>query len=155
MTIFLTFLAFLFGSLICYRGFQVFQLGKKTARWPTTVGYVASANLSTTSRYGLIGQLIFQTYFPVIHYNYTVNGTEFYSEEVSPAGVIKFESYFGIPGSKRAEAFLSQFAENTKITVHYNPEQHSQALLIPKVSFWSWLPEVLAGFILIILPFIV
>ena len=145
MLILLQSLLIIFGLLLIFRAFKTFLAGRESLSWKSTTAYVINTDLGKIERYGLIGSLIFQTYLPIIRYNYTIDGVEYSSEDYSPEGDKKFDSYFGFPGPSKAKKFLADFPDNAKITVYYSSDHHNQAVVKTGVSVLSFLPQMLVG----------
>ena len=149
MSTFLHSLLIFFGLLLIFRAFKTFRAGKESLTWKPATAYVITADIGKIERYGLIGSLIFQTYLPIIRYNYTVDGIEYCSENYSPIGDKKFESYFGFPGPNRAKNFIMDFPDNTKITIYYSSDHHDKAVIKTGVGLISFLPQMLVGIVLL------
>ena len=147
-------LSLLFGTLLIYRAYQIYRAGEESLTWKPTTAYIISADLGKMRNYGFLGPLIFQTYLPIINYNYNVGDIEYVSESYSPEGNVKFESYFGIPGPARAMNFLKHYPDNAKITVYYSPEHHDKAVVRRGVRRVAFLPQMIIGAGLILLCFV-
>jgi len=155
MLFFLKTLAVIFGILFISRAFHVYRSGRESLAWKPTTAYVISADLGKMKNYGFIGHLVFQTYLPIIKYNYTVDEIEYVSESYSSEGDRKFESYFGIPGPAKANEFLKNYPDNAKITVYYSPEHHEKAVIKRGVRRVTFLPQMIIGVGLILAGFII
>lgn len=107
------------------------KVARESANWPTAQGrilssektYVTSSTTSTSNSSTVAGgttRKSWTSYRPSISYSYTVDGSEYESTRLE----------LGSIDMGRTDEYLEDFPEGKEVTVHYNPEDPEQAVLI-------------------------
>lgn len=94
---------------------------KAAAAWPSAAGKILSTEV-VVDESGSMGEDGTTWYNPVVNYSYDVAGTEFQGHRLR----------FGNPhcsNRKKAEAAIAPYTVGSPVTVHYNPEKPSDAVL--------------------------
>lgn len=107
---------FLLGGILLGRAWWTNDLSGRSAEWPTTEGTVLDARVV---REGSKGESKFRA---VVRYSYAVSGQQYESERVSLASSKTKQS--------RDEKTVSEYPSGSAVTVHYDPEQPGDALLV-------------------------
>ncbi len=110
-------------------------------KWPATRGVVTFSSIrehiffdtDSTKSQGM-------TYEPLVEYAYSVDGREY--------GTL---TSFGPPVKKRTEAeeVISHFAPGTSVTIHYNPENPGEEVVVPRLPPSGWLARAGMAFLLL------
>lgn len=82
-------------------------------KWPSTEGVVVASDEETLVE-------------PKLSYRFTVNGQ----------GYVGNRRVFGKAGWKIFFPMIKEYRQGTSVTVRYNPEKPSEAVLEPGVSWW-------------------
>lgn len=101
-----------------YQSFIALYKSNKSRNWNKTKAQILSCSVS---------EKIDQDgtdYKANITYRYAVNGIEYTSDNIAFIGLLYMSS-------KVAEFQSSQFPEKSNATVYYNPDNHSESVLIP------------------------
>jgi hypothetical protein len=105
------------------------QFDKKSLRaeWPTTQGYVLSSDveLQAPSDDNLDIR---------VQFSYQVNGTMYTRIQQWPVG----EALFGT-NPPEADAAQQKYSPGKKVTVYYNPDDPTNAVLEPRAADFGWL----------------
>jgi hypothetical protein len=124
-------LPFVFGGIFFVIGaavlaFGIIQIRKaQTAKtWPTTPGVILSSGLNEQSNYDSEDHTSHTTYEPYVLYRFTLMGQEYQGNHLA----IGNASYDYRTASKK----IAPYPQGTNVTVHYNPEDPSEAVLEPK-----------------------
>lgn len=107
------------------------KVARESANWPTAQGrilssektYVTTSTTSSPSSSAILGRTdrkSWTSYRPSISYSYTVDGSEYESTRLE----------LGSIDMGRTDEYLQEFAEGKEVTVHYNPDDPEQAVLI-------------------------
>ena len=111
----------------------------KTNNWTSTQGVILDSRVQTSPN----GKTLF---WPNIRYSYKVNGSAYVSNQFAITDV---KSY----SPNRAQEIISQLPAGTKVTVYYNPQAPSEAIL-QKYVFEIWIP-LACGLILLVFAVLV
>lgn len=80
--------------------------------------------------------------YPVVMYQYRVNGTDYQSRKISP----------GMEwGGSGAPAVVARYPTGSQVSVYYNPDNPTEALLerkAPSVMIWLWITLVIVNIFL-------
>lgn len=118
--------------------------GRRTQSWPTTGGSVISSHVEEKRDYDDEGNLN-RTYYPIIEYEYTVGGDRFQGDS--------YQALKTSMSRRKARQVVSGYNPGEEVTVFYNPEKPSDAVLVP--GFSNILYVLLAMGIILILAGIV
>ncbi len=101
--------------------------GRKKAQaslsWPHTQGKVLESYVRQDTREDFEDNTTTVVYFPEVRYGYTVNGEEYVGRQIS---------FGGVPGGTRpslAQKVVDRYPEGAEVTVYYNPDKPSEAVL--------------------------
>jgi len=100
------------------------------SKWPVTTGRIVS---STVEHYrtrvgGARSGTLTTFYEPVVEYSYRVNGREYHSSQLSFGG--------RVAGSEQlAQAKAAQYPAGTEVSVHYDPDNPTNAVLDLKIAY--------------------
>lgn len=107
---------------------------RKAASWPSTRGIVLLSHLE--ARRSSKGHFV---NYPVVMYQYHVDGSSFESQKVSPGMAW---------GGTGAVKVVERYPMGSQVTVFYNPAQPSEALLErkpPTITIWLWVTLVIVN----------
>ena len=106
------------------------------AKWPTTTGTVLMSTLE--SRRTNSGR---HTQYPVVLYSYQAGGRSYQGNRIAPGPEV---------GGTGAPKRLVGYETGAQVTVFYNPNDPSDAVLETKVSslFWLWFALILVDLVL-------
>ncbi len=107
---------------------------RKAANWSSTKGIVLLSQL--VAKRSSKGHYV---NYPMVMYQYHVDGTTFESQQVSPGMAW---------GGTGAIKVVEQYPIGSQVTVFYNPAQPSTALLErkpPTVTIWLWITLVIVN----------
>ncbi len=107
----------IFGLVLGGFGYVKLKVSRESAAWPTTQGRITMARLDRTRSNNKT------KYSPRLSYSYTVKGAHYTGHNVS--AVTSYTS------RSRAQAVLSRYPTGSAVTVHYNPDKPSSAVLEP------------------------
>ena len=105
-------------------------------KWPTTTGTVLMSTLeSRRTNNGRHAQ------YPVVLYSYQVGGRSYEGNRIAPGPEV---------GGTGAPKRLAKYGTGTQVTVYYNPNDPSDAVLETTVSsiFWLWFALILVDLVL-------
>ncbi len=108
----------IFGIFIYRRSQQGSAAKQATQSWPATTGTVLTSSVQSKRT----GTSI--SFYPVVVYQYTVNGQSYQSQHIK-AG----EQFFNIRIIGDAEATVRRYPSGAQVTVYYNPVNPSEAVL--------------------------
>src|SRR5512144_1174356 len=117
-------IALVFGGVGVYALFQTNQARKQADEshgWASTPGTVLEARLGQSTNYGQDGPTV--SYYPVIKYEYSVGGQLFSGEKIT-FGLTEAASR-----SAKAEQVLDKYPVDRQVTVYYDPNNPSDAVL--------------------------
>jgi hypothetical protein len=92
----------------------------RAKRWPTANGVVDHSATPDAMR---------RKYTIILDYRYTVEGTDFRSDR------LRFGSQFQTYPKRIANLVRDRYCPGSKVSVYYNPENPSQAVLMPGILF--------------------
>lgn len=120
-----------------------------TTRWPSTKGVIVISEVKAPPRRSSSSSKANRTHVPRVSYRYTVNGRE-YVDNRPTIGHVK--------GKGASEKFVARFPVGARVTVYYNPDDPSRAVLVRGMGgrnpFWVGIPLVaVMGLILVIAAF--
>jgi hypothetical protein len=107
----------LIGWLMIVQGSEQIHIARAVAKWPTTVGTIASVDMQEID--GSEGV----RWRPQVIYYYSVNGRVIASTQISRGQAIR------VGDEQAARAFVSKYPPQSAVTVHYNPEDVTSAVL--------------------------
>jgi hypothetical protein len=125
-------LAMIAGFLLWYRAEAGLQ--REARDWPTTAGIVIEAQVVPVSGRGG------RSYAPVARYRYQVAGRSYRSDRIWFAG--QGQTW---RDADEAAAFLEPYAPGTAVTVTYDPDDPSTAILLHSPHPWPILLGLPAG----------
>jgi hypothetical protein len=94
--------------------------------WPTTMGQVLSAEIQEHRSYDRNDHHTRLSYEPVVQYSYAVGGQAYSGNRIG-FGANSFDQ-------RTAQTKIASYAPGAGITVHYNPENPSKAVLETNAS---------------------
>lgn len=106
------------GVVIFFLGLRYLRLAKASAGWPATQGSITTARVRVDDR----GESS-ESYHPEITYSYSVMGTS-YEGSRRIIGATR-----GYSNRRGAEAFLQAYPVGQQVTVYYDPQKPSEAVL--------------------------
>lgn len=106
-----------FGLVFGGFGYVKLKVSRESAAWPTVEGRVSQARLDTTRSDGTT------KYAPRLSYTYAVGGVRYTGHDVS--AVTSYTS------RARADEVLRRYPSGATVSVHYDPEKPSAAVLEP------------------------
>ena len=109
----------LIGWLMIAQGGEQIHSARATAKWPTTVGTIASVDMQEVD--GSEGA----RWRPQVIYYYSVNGRVIASTRLTHGQAPH------IGDEQAARAFLSRYPPQASVTVHYNPAEVTDSVLEP------------------------
>jgi len=107
----------LIGWLMIVQGSEQIHMARAVAKWPTTVGTIASVDMQEID--GSDGV----RWRPQVIYYYAVNGRVIASTQLSRGQAIH------VADEQAARAFLRKYPPQSAVTVHYNPDEVTSAVL--------------------------
>lgn len=117
---------------------------KKKARasinWPSVEGQIIGNRIKRAVQSDGDGTSI--SYNPEVYYEYQVDGTPFSGQRIA------FGSEPSFGSKKKAEQFLAAYPVESSVTVFYNPEDPTEAVLSQTVS--KMIGSIIAGILLIV-----
>jgi len=99
------------------QGSEQIHIARTVAKWPTTVGTIGSVDMQEID--GSEGA----RWRPQVIYYYSVNGRVIASTQLSRGQAIH------VADEQAARAFLGKYPPQSAVTVHYNPEEVTSAVL--------------------------
>ncbi len=122
------------GSL--YKGFTTFTRGAGSSDWPTTQGVIVSSEIQSISRtrestrrqrkkFGVRRVKRYTVYRPLVTYRYTVNGQTYTQRNLDVNGSSEYRKQSSV------QAVIEKYAPGREVTVYYNPNDPSDAMLEP------------------------
>lgn len=93
--------------------------------WPTTIGVVVSSEVVRPGNG--------KSYTLKILYQYSVGMTSYVGNRLTFGFVLA-----GGGSKSEAQALANQYPVKVSVTVHYNPEAPSEAVIVPQVSNETW-----------------
>jgi hypothetical protein len=138
----------LFVSLILYLRFSRDDArGERSLAWPTTNGHITQSRLDVREHRTQSAE-----YVDLIDYEYTVGGRPFHGQTVDL-------QVRNVNDRAAMQAFVDSYTAGQEVSVHYDPQDPSRALLIPGVAPGTSGPRLLlskillaVGLLLIIVP---
>ncbi|MDZ4159231.1 MAG: DUF3592 domain-containing protein [Anaerolineaceae bacterium] len=114
----------LMGVIFAIVGWRARKKAKISQTWPTTQGTVLSATMVESKSYDHERSIPRTIFKPVVEYSYQVSGVEFNGNRIA----------FGATSYNytKAKEILSRYPAGGAVTVHYNPEDASDAALETK-----------------------
>jgi hypothetical protein len=100
-------------------GYYLTQLDKKSSSWPKTSGYIIHSSVSEK----IDDENDKITYHPEIVFSYSVYGKKYTSDKRGIAIRTDFHDKLS------ADSIANLYTEGSLVTVHYNPNKHSFAVL--------------------------
>jgi hypothetical protein len=119
-----------FGIILVFGGVGVYALyqanrGRKEADesqgWASTIGTIVESRLGQSTNYS--GDAPTVSYSPVVEYTYSVLGQAYTGERIT-FGMTEASSR-----SARAKEVLNRYPAGEQVTVHYDPNNPSEAVL--------------------------
>jgi hypothetical protein len=117
------------GLFMLVRGLIEFRTSRASSDWPSVEGQVVAAMVETKVDHDEDGTTT--SYSPRITYTYSVSGQQYASDQV----VIGARRHY--PSQARAEAKLA-YQPGQQVTVYYNPDKPSQAVLEVGATRGAW-----------------
>lgn len=117
------------GGLIFY-GYRSRQKAEASQSWPSTSGQITRSEVKRSSSTDDDGHTTY-SYYPSVEYTYQVSG-QAYSSKRMVFGALK-----GYSNPAKAEADLQAYPLGEQITVYYDPEKPSEAVLERKAGALS------------------
>lgn len=118
------------GLFALIRGIVHYRTGKASAAWPTVEGKVLVATVDMSVSTDSDGDTS-RTYTPRVVYEYLVGGQQYSSDQVTIGATWNY------PSQARAAAKL-KYEAGQRVSVYYNPEKPSQAVLEPGSTRGAW-----------------
>jgi len=135
------FIAFLFltvfGIVLAGFGIVLFQQTASAEKWPTTDGIIFHSTVDSYREHDST------MHKPLVQYKYTVNGVNYSSNRVR-FGVISTSD------GGYANEVVNRYPVGKTVKVYYNPDNPSEALLEPGITWIEYLP-ILFGLIFILI----
>jgi len=116
------------GAVILVYTINLSYQSNSSTNWPTTQGTILSSEVEshTTKKYDKNGHASTSTdYRAKILYQYAINGTYYSSDEIS----LMYSSFWG--DINEAQQLVEKYPAGKNVTIHYNPESPSEAVLEP------------------------
>ena len=116
---------FLAGAILLFFAIRTRRKSSASMAWPSTTGQISTASVRQNSATDEDGHVNF-TYSPIVEYDFPVNGQAFKGRRIN----------YGITASPTREAAqkeVDRFPIGRQVTVFYNPEKPSEAVLEKKV----------------------
>lgn len=107
----------LIGWLMIVRGGEQIHHARNVAKWPTTVGIIASVDMQEID--GSEGA----RWRPQVVYYYSVNGRVISSTQLSRGQALQ------VTDERAARAFLAKYPTQSAVTVHYDPAEVTNSVL--------------------------
>lgn len=128
MEMFGTWTAYICGGLIAlfFGGFGLFliihaqrskQKAQQSQSWPVAKGIITQTDIRTQEDDETV------RYVPVVHYTYEVAGLVYEGKRVAFGSDVEFGS------RQKAAEYLAAYPLDTEVSVYYNPEKPSEAVL--------------------------
>lgn len=118
-------LSMLFAVPAAFAFFFYFQQRRKaeaSAAWPATQGKIVRSWVRTESSWDTDTGTTY-SYFPEVRYEYEVMGQKYEGKNISFGGSV------GSSSRAYAEKVIAQYPADKEVTVYYNPEKPSEAVL--------------------------
>lgn len=138
------------GIALIVAGLRSRKKAEASQSWPSTVGEIVQAEVKVgTDREIVIGADtdeipdVKHYYYPTVEYTYQVGGTQYSSKQIAFGGTVGYSS------RAKAQAQLNKYPVGKQVTVYYNPEKPSEAVLERQSAAAKWFTVV--GAILIVL----
>jgi hypothetical protein len=109
-------------------GHGVMMTTMASLKWPITQGNITFSEIKATSK---IGPGYY--YSPDVRYRYTVNGKDYNGNKVIAAD-------YSSSSASRAGKITRQFKKGSNVNVYYNPENTSEAVLMPGGTLLTYVP---------------
>lgn len=119
-------LAGLGSSLICY--YNIKQ-GMATTSWPAVQGRLVDSNVKMKHSCSSAKKC----YYVTMRYEYELGATVYDNDVISYSANLVADTF------DEAEELLTPYRAADHLTVHYNPEDPNESVLIPGFSFWDLL----------------
>ena len=135
------FIFLLFNTIFLAVIFSAQKDASAAKKWPTTVGTVLMSTLeSRLTNNGRHAQ------YPVVFYSYQAGGRSYESNRIAPGPEV---------GGTGAPKRLAAYQTGSQVTVYYNPNNPSDAVLETKVPslFWLWFALILVDLVLGVVAF--
>ena len=110
--------------------------------WPSISGEIVQAEVRTSTTHDDEGNVEY-SYYPSVTYAYSVEGKPYSSSQIAFGGTIGYNQ------RAKAEAKLNDYPVGKPVTVYYNPEKPSEAVLERQASGARWL-SVIGGILMTI-----
>ena len=130
------FIFLLFNTIFLAVIFSAQKDASAAKKWPTTVGTVLmstlESRLTNNSRHAQ---------YPVVFYSYQAGGRSYEGNRIAPGPEV---------GGTGAPKRLAAYQTGSQVTVYYNPNNPSYAVLETKVPslFWLWFALILVDLVL-------
>lgn len=111
-----------FGVLL--RALQSWRKTIVSKSWPTAMGTVLSATVAAGRTSGRNGT----SYYPLVVYEYAVNGQRYTGNR------LRFGSQIGVELQSWAASALGKYPAGGSVPVYYNPDNPAEAVLIRNAS---------------------
>lgn len=131
----------LVGLGVLVWGFIRMRQSARTRSWPTTQGTIRSSRVTSREAPALQTETSYDDdapapaprilYSPQVEYTYTVEGQRYTGTELTLDSV-------EVSNKQHAQAHAARYAPGRPVTVFYDPEDPSRALLEPGVHSTSW-----------------
>jgi hypothetical protein len=118
------------GILALSLGVSAYLEAQQVQDWPSTTGTVTDTNVREewVSEGGRGGGHSHYEYYPEVQYSYSVGGSTYYGNDISKLES-SYTSYSG------AQAYLTDHRVGSQVTVYYNPDNPSEAVLEKNSDF--------------------
>lgn len=135
------------GTVIAAYGARHLMNVAQCQHWPTVVGQIRDASAKPIAEHEDIpAHKSHDNLVPQVVYEYQVDGRNYWSDAISN---LRHHRFFGITDAHYAGneeqimALLAQYPLNQDVTVHYNPQRPSEAVLDPGIKLPNVLPFIL------------
>lgn len=133
--------AFGIGALLCMMAYAQWRMSRTAAGWPTVAGTIVRSEVeSYEERVGGANGTLTTFYRPVLEYAYAVGGQEYRSAQI--------RLNVALSGAKTfAEGVIGKYPQGTAVSVRYDPDNPSSAVLEnPGSVSWYLLTLAVAAF---------
>ena len=119
--------------------YYFYRTAAASQSWPTTSGTVTLSSYYRNDSRDSDGHTSI-TYGAKIHYKYQVDGTDYHGDRVSSLD-------YSSSNTKHVHSIMDRYPMGKEVTVHYNPDNPSDALLEPGVHWVFYLLFAVGGFL--------
>lgn len=137
------------GILMIVLGVDNWRRSLKSNKWPTTNATVTSSNVSPVLVFPVLFWL--WTYRASITYKYSINGKQYRSTGIANGGGIFMRK-------GEAQMLVAEYPAGREVTVHFNPKQPRDAVLLPgtnRVGYLSFTVLTGLGVLLVLIGIII